>query len=76
MVWACFLLAATYCIVIFALMLLSLLETILVTYLMDKASQEKLQDSPEKGDLDDCRGGEDSSIRFYSVMGTNETASC
>ncbi|XP_068439865.1 5-hydroxytryptamine receptor 3A-like [Clinocottus analis] len=38
-------LIATYCIVIFALMLLSLLETILVTYLMEKdsASQEKLK---------------------------------
>ncbi|KAM9837907.1 5-hydroxytryptamine receptor 3A-like [Aulostomus maculatus] len=37
-------LIATYCIVIFALMLLSLLETILVTYLVEKdlASQEKL----------------------------------
>ncbi|XP_029977825.1 5-hydroxytryptamine receptor 3A-like [Sphaeramia orbicularis] len=36
-------LIATYCIVIFALMLLSLLETILVTYLMEKslASQKK-----------------------------------
>ncbi|XP_022045611.1 5-hydroxytryptamine receptor 3A-like [Acanthochromis polyacanthus] len=33
-------LIATYCIVIFALMLLSLLETILVTYLMDKESQD------------------------------------
>lgn len=37
------LLAATYCIVIFALMLLSLLETILVTYLLDKSFQEKLR---------------------------------
>ncbi|XP_054454298.1 5-hydroxytryptamine receptor 3A-like [Anoplopoma fimbria] len=38
-------LIATYCIVIFALMLLSLLETILVTYLMEKdsVSQEKLR---------------------------------
>ncbi|TWW82262.1 5-hydroxytryptamine receptor 3A [Takifugu flavidus] len=36
-------LIATYCIVIFALMLLSLLETILVTYLLDKSSQEKLR---------------------------------
>nr|XP_046234039.1 5-hydroxytryptamine receptor 3A-like [Scatophagus argus] len=38
-------LIATYCIVIFALMLLSLLETILVTYLMEKeaASQRKLR---------------------------------
>ncbi|KAK5851087.1 hypothetical protein PBY51_001908 [Eleginops maclovinus] len=38
-------LIATYCIVIFALMLLSLLETILVTYLMEKdsASYEKLR---------------------------------
>ncbi|KAI3365102.1 hypothetical protein L3Q82_010212 [Scortum barcoo] len=38
-------LIATYCIVIFALMLLSLLETILVTYLMerDSASQEQLR---------------------------------
>uniref|UniRef100_A0A8C3AVW8 Si:dkey-49c17.4 n=1 Tax=Cyclopterus lumpus TaxID=8103 RepID=A0A8C3AVW8_CYCLU len=35
-------LIATYCIVIFALMLLSVLETILVTYLMEKDSQEKL----------------------------------
>lgn len=40
----CFFRPATYCIVIFALMLLSLLETILVTHLMDKdsACQEKL----------------------------------
>ncbi|XP_010783487.1 5-hydroxytryptamine receptor 3C-like, partial [Notothenia coriiceps] len=38
-------LIATYCIVIFAMMLLSLLETILVTYLMEKdsASYEKLR---------------------------------
>ncbi|XP_059180018.1 5-hydroxytryptamine receptor 3A-like [Centropristis striata] len=36
-------LIATYCIVIFGLMLLSLLETILVTYLMEKDSQEKLR---------------------------------
>ncbi|KAK0134364.1 5-hydroxytryptamine receptor 3C [Merluccius polli] len=33
-------LIATYCIVIFALMLLSLLETVLVTYLMEKDSEE------------------------------------
>ncbi|TNN52695.1 5-hydroxytryptamine receptor 3A [Liparis tanakae] len=36
-------LIATYCIVIFALMLLSLLETILVTYLMDKDSESQEQ---------------------------------
>ncbi|XP_043958358.1 5-hydroxytryptamine receptor 3A-like [Gambusia affinis] len=35
-------LIATYCIVIFALMLLSLLETILVTYLIDKDSKDEL----------------------------------
>ncbi|XP_016532062.1 5-hydroxytryptamine receptor 3A-like isoform X2 [Poecilia formosa] len=35
-------LIATYCIVIFALMLLSLLETILVTYLIDKDSEDEL----------------------------------
>ncbi|XP_018521203.2 5-hydroxytryptamine receptor 3A-like [Lates calcarifer] len=52
-------LIATYCIVIFALMLLSLLETIFVTYLMevDSASQEKLkleddrEDEQEKGKI-------------------------
>ncbi|XP_044033749.1 5-hydroxytryptamine receptor 3A-like [Siniperca chuatsi] len=45
-------LIATYCIVIFALMLLSLLETILVTYLMEKdsASLEKLR---LRGDWED-----------------------
>lgn len=40
---ACFILSATYCIVIFALMLLSLLETILVTHLIEKDSQVKLK---------------------------------
>ncbi|XP_056433686.1 5-hydroxytryptamine receptor 3C-like [Gadus chalcogrammus] len=34
-------LIATYCIVIFAMMLLSLLETVLVTHLMEKDSQQK-----------------------------------
>lgn len=48
-------------------MLLSLLETILVTYLMDKVSQEKLQDHQEQ-DLDDCRRGQDGSIRFSSSV--------
>ncbi|XP_026171906.1 5-hydroxytryptamine receptor 3A-like [Mastacembelus armatus] len=55
-------LIATYCIVIFALMLLSLLETILVTYLMetDSARQEKLrlkedlEDKEGKVKIDDC----------------------
>lgn len=50
---SCFLLAATYCIVIFALMLLSLLETILVTYLIDKNSQDKLRDVNGCGDKQD-----------------------
>ncbi|XP_078147020.1 5-hydroxytryptamine receptor 3A-like [Centroberyx gerrardi] len=48
-------LIATYCIVIFALMLLSLLETILVTYLMEK-------DSPSQENLslrDDCEDEQD-----------------
>ncbi|XP_008294211.1 5-hydroxytryptamine receptor 3A-like [Stegastes partitus] len=53
-------LIATYCIVIFALMLLSLLETILVTYLMEKESQDKLrlkddgEGKEEKVKTDDC----------------------
>ncbi|XP_022598034.1 5-hydroxytryptamine receptor 3A-like [Seriola dumerili] len=59
-------LIATYCIVIFALMLLSLLETILVTYLMevDSASQEKLRlkdDTEAKQEnikSDKCNAGE------------------
>lgn len=61
---ACFLSSATYCIVIFALMLLSLLETILVTNLMDQdfASQEKLKDDckdkQNKGKTDSCNKGE------------------
>ncbi|XP_023805562.1 5-hydroxytryptamine receptor 3A-like [Oryzias latipes] len=46
-------LIATYCIVIFALMLVSLLETILVTYLMDKDSQEKLSHGRHFGDKND-----------------------
>ncbi|KAF6719376.1 5-hydroxytryptamine receptor 3A [Oryzias melastigma] len=46
-------LIATYCIVIFALMLVSLLETILVTYLMDKDSQEKLNHECSWGDKND-----------------------
>ncbi|XP_039991845.1 5-hydroxytryptamine receptor 3A-like [Xiphias gladius] len=53
---------ATYCIVIFALMLLSLLETILVTYLMeiDFGSHDKLElkdnweEKQEKVKIDDC----------------------
>lgn len=58
-----FFLAATYCIVIFALMLLSLLETILVTYLMDKNSQDKCweinncEDKQEKSDDDKRKTG-------------------
>ncbi|KAM7381338.1 hypothetical protein PAMA_012273 [Pampus argenteus] len=54
-------LIATYCIVIFALMLLSLLETILVTYLMEKDSQEKLrlkdnwEDKQEKVKINNCK---------------------
>uniref|UniRef100_UPI0037E88E41 5-hydroxytryptamine receptor 3A-like n=1 Tax=Semicossyphus pulcher TaxID=241346 RepID=UPI0037E88E41 len=55
-------LIATYCIVIFAMMLLSLLETITVTYLIEKDSayQEKLQlrddweDQKEKVQTEDC----------------------
>ncbi|KAM4524026.1 5-hydroxytryptamine receptor 3A-like [Odontesthes bonariensis] len=45
-------LIATYCIVIFALMLLSLLETILVTHLMEKQSQDK---DRLQGDWEDKR---------------------
>ncbi|XP_047465509.1 5-hydroxytryptamine receptor 3A-like [Mugil cephalus] len=41
-------LIATYCIVIFALMLFSLLETILVTYIMEKDSHNKTE--PVKAD--------------------------
>ncbi|KAM8729439.1 5-hydroxytryptamine receptor 3A-like [Acanthopagrus schlegelii] len=56
-------LIATYCIVIFALMLLSLLETILVTYLMEKSSptQEKFrlrgdhEDTQEKAKNDNSK---------------------
>lgn len=61
---ACFLLSATYCIVIFALMLLSLLETILVTYIMEKACQEQLrlrdhlEDKQEEVETDDFNTGE------------------
>ncbi|XP_067432646.1 5-hydroxytryptamine receptor 3A-like [Thunnus thynnus] len=57
-------LIATYCIVIFALMLLSLLETILVTYLMEKDSQEKLrlredwEAKQEKDQVDNCNTDE------------------
>lgn len=45
-------------------MLLSLLETILVTYLMEKNSQEKLglrddsEDKQEKVKIDNCSAGE------------------
>lgn len=59
-----FFLAATYCIVIFALMLLSLLETILVTYLMDKTSPRKVweishcEDKGEKDDDDKGKSGQ------------------
>nr|XP_057921562.1 5-hydroxytryptamine receptor 3A-like [Doryrhamphus excisus] len=48
-------LIATYCIVIFALMLLSLLETILMTYLMEGVAMEKLArcvDKAEKATID------------------------
>uniref|UniRef100_A0AAQ6ITZ2 Uncharacterized protein n=2 Tax=Anabas testudineus TaxID=64144 RepID=A0AAQ6ITZ2_ANATE len=55
-------LIATYCIVIFGLMLLSLLETIMVTHLMERdlASQEKLrvkddcEDKQEQVKTDNC----------------------
>ncbi|XP_034715399.1 5-hydroxytryptamine receptor 3A-like [Etheostoma cragini] len=55
-------LIATYCIVIFALMLLSLLETILVTYLMEKDSvsqeESRLRDKQEKVKIDNCNAEE------------------
>ncbi|XP_031171419.1 5-hydroxytryptamine receptor 3A-like [Sander lucioperca] len=56
-------LIATYCIVIFALMLLSLLETILVTYLMEKDSvsreELRLRDKQEKVKIDNCNAASD-----------------
>ncbi|XP_040923264.1 5-hydroxytryptamine receptor 3A-like [Toxotes jaculatrix] len=59
-------LIATYCIVIFALMLFSLLETILVSYLMEKdsASRKKLrlkgdyENKQEKFKIDSCNSEE------------------
>lgn len=59
-----FLLSATYCIVIFALMLLSLLETILVTYLMEKEShdnlrlQDKWDNECKQDNMKNCSAGE------------------
>ncbi|KAJ3608087.1 hypothetical protein NHX12_025137 [Muraenolepis orangiensis] len=49
-------LIATYCIVIFALMLLSLLETVLVTYLMEKDSEEGRAREREDILLEDFEG--------------------
>lgn len=65
---ACLLFTATYCIVIFGLMLLSLLETILVTHLIDKdhVSQRMLWlkddgcEKQEKTNTDNCKTGETS----------------
>ncbi|XP_034426826.1 5-hydroxytryptamine receptor 3A-like [Hippoglossus hippoglossus] len=61
-------LIATYCIVIFALMLLSLLETILVVYLMEIDSEQRLkndqEDKQEKVKSDD----EKRSRRFCSCI--------
>lgn len=64
----CLLFTATYCIVIFGLMLLSLLETILITHLIDKdhVSQRMLWlkddgwEKQEKTDTDNCKTGESS----------------
>lgn len=49
----CLLFSATYCIVIFALMLLSLLETILIMYLMQLDSQ----DLQLKAEIHNCKAG-------------------
>ncbi|KAK2884589.1 hypothetical protein Q8A73_021063 [Channa argus] len=57
-------LIATYCIVIFALMLLNLLVTILVMYLMEKDSQNMLklkdesEDKQEKVHIPNCNTGD------------------
>ncbi|XP_041819277.1 5-hydroxytryptamine receptor 3A-like [Chelmon rostratus] len=54
-------LIATYCIVIFALMLLSLLETILVTYLMEKDKEtlrDDCKDKQENGKVANCNSEE------------------
>ncbi|CAL8309372.1 unnamed protein product [Boreogadus saida] len=50
-------LIATYCIVIFAMMLLSLLETVLVTHLMEKDSRIMLEEAEQKWtrDSDSCQ---------------------
>uniref|UniRef100_UPI003AAA536A 5-hydroxytryptamine receptor 3A-like n=1 Tax=Centroberyx gerrardi TaxID=166262 RepID=UPI003AAA536A len=66
-------LIATYCIVIFALMLLSLLETILVTYLMEKdsPSQENLslrddcEDEQDKDKSHNCDRGDEA---YYNIQ--------
>ncbi|KAM4624587.1 5-hydroxytryptamine receptor 3A-like [Polymixia lowei] len=55
-------LIATYCIVIFALMLLNLLETILVTYLMEKDALPQENEADRDKDhsrTEDCEGKED-----------------
>ena len=50
---------ATYCIVIFAMMLLSLLETVLVTHLMEKDSQQKGVPEREAFLVEDLEGKQD-----------------
>ncbi|XP_032359096.1 5-hydroxytryptamine receptor 3A [Etheostoma spectabile] len=69
-------LIATYCIVIFALMLLSLLETILVTYLMEKDSvsqeESRLRDKREKVKIDNCNAASDGEKQHELLPVTEE----
>uniref|UniRef100_A0A665VH88 Si:dkey-49c17.4 n=1 Tax=Echeneis naucrates TaxID=173247 RepID=A0A665VH88_ECHNA len=70
-------LIATYCIVIFALMLLSLLETILVTYLMEtnSASQKKLTDDKEdKKKTGNCHSEEGEQTAVHHCSYFSETS--
>ena len=50
---------ATYCIVIFAMMLLSLLETVLVTHLMEKDSREQGVRERQAALVEDPEGEQD-----------------
>ncbi|XP_069016542.1 5-hydroxytryptamine receptor 3A-like [Embiotoca jacksoni] len=69
-------LIATYCIVIFALMLLSLLETILVTYLMEKDSQDKLRDNTEvqqeKVQTDNCNAEDKKQTHRFCIFDVSD----
>ncbi|XP_069016540.1 5-hydroxytryptamine receptor 3A-like [Embiotoca jacksoni] len=61
-------LIATYCIGIFALMMLSLMETILVMYLMEKDSASQDDETDQDGDLNENHEDKKGRANFHSCI--------